>query len=233
MTRDSQALIAERADYAYQLFMLFLCGYAVISVAVVTLATLPIEMEQFLRYVDWAVCVLFLVDFFRSLIRAKDRWRYFYTWGWIDLLSSIPMIDAFRIGRLARVLRIIRVLRAMRAAKVLVAYFVKHRVNSALYSILIVSFSMIVLSALAILNFELGAEGANIRSAEDALWWAITTITTVGYGDRFPVTSEGRLIAAVLMTTGVGLFGTLSGTVAAWFVTPDRKNAGEPDDIGC
>lgn len=232
MKRNSQAQLAERADYAYQLFMLFLCGYAVISVAIVTLANLPTEMERFLKYVDWAVCVLFLADFLRSLIRAKNRWKYFYTWGWIDLLSSIPTIDAFRIGRLARVLRIIRVLRAMRAAKVLVAYFVKHRVNSALYSILIVSFSMIVLSALAILNFELGAEGANIRSAEDALWWAITTITTVGYGDRFPVTSEGRLIAAVLMTTGVGIFGTLSGTVAAWFVAPDRKNAPETGDFG-
>jgi voltage-gated potassium channel len=76
--------------------------------------------------------------------------------------------------------------------------------------------------SIAVLQFE-KASGGNIVSGEDALWWAITTMTTVGYGDRFPITSEGRLVAVVLMAAGVGVFGTLSGLVASWFLAPATK----------
>jgi voltage-gated potassium channel len=65
---------------------------------------------------------------------------------------------------------------------------------------------------------ERDAPGSNIRTAEDALWWAYVTITTVGYGDKYPVTSEGRIIAVALITVGVGLFGTFTAFVASWFV---------------
>jgi voltage-gated potassium channel len=61
---------------------------------------------------------------------------------------------------------------------------------------------------------------SNIKSAEDAVWWTFATITTVGYGDNFPVTSERRVVAAVLTCSGVRLFGTLSGFLAAWFLGP-------------
>ena len=69
------------------------------------------------------------------------------------------------------------------------------------------------------LQVEKDVPGAKIKNAEDALWWAYVTITTVGYGDLYPVTTEGRLIAAVLMTIGVGLFGTFTAYVASWFVS--------------
>ena len=82
--------------------------------------------------------------------------------------------------------------------------------------------------SVAILEFE-RVPGANILTAEDALWWALSTMTTVGYGDRFPVTTEGRMIAAVLMITGVGLFGVLSGTIAGWFLT-SKTNAHDSED---
>jgi len=65
---------------------------------------------------------------------------------------------------------------------------------------------------------------SNIKTAGDAIWWAFVTITTVGYGDRFPVTSAGRIIAAFLMITGVALFGTFTGFVAAWFMDGDKSN---------
>ena len=77
---------------------------------------------------------------------------------------------------------------------------------------------MIVFCAIAILKFEKDAKGSTITTAEDALWWAYVTITTVGYGDKVPVTTEGRIIAAALMSVGVGLFGTFTAYVASWFV---------------
>jgi voltage-gated potassium channel len=81
-----------------------------------------------------------------------------------------------------------------------------------------------VFASLAMLQFETG-EAANIRTAEDAMWWAVSTMTTVGYGDTYPTTSEGRLVAVFLMAAGVGVFGTLSGLVASWFLSPAAEEA--------
>jgi voltage-gated potassium channel len=79
--------------------------------------------------------------------------------------------------------------------------------------------------SIAVLNFESAADEGNIRTAADALWWAITTVTTVGYGDLYPVTIEGRLVAVVLMVTGVGTFATLAGALATWFMESQPKSA--------
>jgi voltage-gated potassium channel len=78
---------------------------------------------------------------------------------------------------------------------------------------------LVVFSSIAMLEFEVPA-GGNIETPEDAVWWAISTMTTVGYGDAYPTTSEGRLIAVLLMAAGVGVFGTLSGLAASWFLSP-------------
>ncbi len=77
-----------------------------------------------------------------------------------------------------------------------------------------------------------GEPHSNIRTAEDAIWWSITTITTVGYGDKYPVTTEGRLIAALLMGAGVGLFGVLSGLLASWFMEGDKAAEQRVEAIG-
>lgn len=80
----------------------------------------------------------------------------------------------------------------------------------------------VIAGSTAILHFETLPE-SNIHTADDAIWWAISTITTVGYGDRYPVTTEGRVVAALLMIAGVGLFGTLLATLAAWFLRPEEE----------
>jgi voltage-gated potassium channel len=85
-----------------------------------------------------------------------------------------------------------------------------------------VSITLTIFSAIAILHLENVPE-SNIKTAVDALWWSFVTITTVGYGDKYPVTPEGRAIAILLMTAGVGLFGTFTGLVASYFVEPEQK----------
>ncbi len=97
-------------SYAYHLFILAVCLYALGALAAHTFFTLTPSVAQILDYADTGVCFLFFLDFLHSLIRSDSRWRYLYTWGWIDLASSIPLVPALRIGRAARIMRIFRVL---------------------------------------------------------------------------------------------------------------------------
>lgn len=216
-----------RGNEPYLLFMLALSAYAVLALGVTTLVPLSPETRAVLEYADTAVCLLFFGDFLISFARARHRVRYLFSWGWLDLLSSIPMVDALRWGRTARILRIIRVLRGLRATRVLTGFVLRRRAEGTFLAALLITILLIVISAIAILQFETVPE-ANITTPEDALWWAFVTITTVGYGDRYPTTAEGRIMAALLMSAGVGLFCTSSGFVASWFLQSDVKRK-EPD----
>jgi voltage-gated potassium channel len=206
----------------YVWFMLLVSILSLVGLAITTVGHLDPEQAAILDMADNFVCVLFFADFLVSLYSAPNRWSYFLRWGWLDLLSSVPAINAFRVTRAARVLRVLRVIRGIRATKVLTQFIVNRRAESAFLAVSLLSLLLVVVSSIAILQFE-GAPGSNISSAEDAVWWALETITTVGYGDRYPVTDGGRLIATFLMVFGVGVFGTLSGFVASWFLKPEQE----------
>ena len=207
----------------YQFFMLALCVWTLMVLAAGTFLRLSGPARAILVYADNAICALFFLDFLISFYKAAPRrMNYLLTWGWIDLLSSIPAIDVLRWGRAARVLRILRVLRGVKSARMLTHFAVGRRTESALLTSLLIVILMIVTCSIAVLEFE-APEGGNIASAEDAIWWAVSTVTSAGSGDRFPITSEGRLIAMFLMAAGVGVFTTLAGAAASWFLSPATK----------
>jgi voltage-gated potassium channel len=208
---------------SYQLFMLALCVYALASLVVSTVVPEDSETYQILAHADFVVCLVFLADFIISLSRAEHKLRYLYTWGWLDLLSSIPMLDAARWGRAARIVRILRVLRGIRATRILAGVALEKRSQSTSLAAALLGLLLLVVASVSILQVETGP-ASNITTAEDAIWWALSTITTVGYGDRYPVTPEGRVIAGILMCAGVGLFGMFSGFLAAWFVSPESRD---------
>lgn len=89
-------------------------------------------------------------------------------------------------------------------------------------SVLVITILLIIFSSISILSVE-KAPNSNIKTADDAIWWTMTTITTVGYGDRYPVTLEGRLIGIVLMVSGVGLFGTYTAYIASLFIGEKKE----------
>lgn len=209
----------EHQSGPYLLFTLGLSIFALGSLAVDSVLHLDPRVHSVLEYADTAVCALFFIDFVVTLYRAPNRKRYLLQWGWLDLLSSIPTVNVLRIGRAARVVRILRVLRALRSARILARALMHRRAEGSSLAVILVVLLLIVVGSISVLQFESVPEG-NIKSAEDALWWSVTTITTVGYGDRFPVTSEGRFVAVILMFAGVGLFGTVSGLVASWMLRP-------------
>jgi voltage-gated potassium channel len=208
--------------------MLVLCVYALAVLAAQSAIAFEPETQGVLDYADYAVCALFFTDFAVNLVRAPNRWRYFLTWGWLDLISSIPTIDVTRWGRAGRIVRVFRVVRGLRATKLLARVLIERRAENVFLAASLVALLLLVFSSVAVLQFEDEPE-SNIKTAEDAIWWAFATITTVGYGDRYPVTSEGRFIAAILMSAGVGLFGTFSGFLAAWFIGPQPDSS--PPDV--
>jgi len=182
---------------------------------------LPVDddMRHLLNRIDFFVCMVFLADFCARFYKAESKLR-FMKWGWIDLLSSIPNVDPLRWGRLARIFRIIRVLRALGSTRRIVAFLYRRRMSGLFGTALLVTFLLLVFSSIAILALE-DEEGSNIKTPSDAIWWAFTTITTVGYGDRFPVTTEGRIVAVILMVAGISLFGVFTGLFAKMFMEPD------------
>lgn len=198
------------------LIILILSVYVLISLIATSFFALTPEVHKILSQIDNFICVVFLIDFFYRFYRAPNKLN-FLKWGWVDFISSIPFIDFLRVGRLLRLLRLLRILRAFKSVKHIAQHVYKDKTKGLLSTVAIIAFLMVLFSSVTILQVET-APNSNIRTAEDALWWSYTTLTTVGYGDKYPVTTEGRMIAAVLMTTGVALCGTFAGYVASLLV---------------
>ena len=208
------------------ILILILSIYVLVALLADLFLDFPPEVTRVLGFVDNVICIFFLLDFFVRLRAAQDKWR-FMKWGWIDLISSIPEIEFLRVGRALRLVRIIRILRAFRSIKHIINHIYRNRSQGALTTVAVLAFVLIIFSSISILQFEGDAPNANIRTAEDALWWSYVTITTIGYGDKYPVTTEGRIIAVILMTAGVGLFGTFTAFVSSWILADKKKQEEE------
>lgn len=219
MTNTSKRAEAAKRLTPLQVVTLILSFYVLLALLAQSLFTLPVGSNELLDRVDFFVCLVFLADFFARLYQAPSKLG-FLKWGWIDLVSSIPMLDAFRVGRVVRIVRVFRILRAFRSTKNLLTYLIRDRKTTSLAAVATISFVLVVFCAVAILQLETSSD-ANIKTPGDAFWWAFVTVTTVGYGDKYPVSTEGRLLACVLMSAGVGLFGTFTGFVASLLVEPD------------
>jgi voltage-gated potassium channel len=201
------------------ILILVLSLYVLLSLLISTVFQLSGELTVLLNYIDNVICIVFLIDFSIRFKNSENKLE-FMKWGWIDLVASIPSVDFLRAGRLLRLIRLLRVFRALKSTKLIYEHINRNKKQSALTSVALISFLMVVFSSIAILQFEKGIN-SNIKTAEDAIWWSYVTITTVGYGDKFPITTEGRIIGAILMTTGVGIFGTFTALVSSWFI--DKK----------
>ena len=201
----------------FNFFILVLAILSIASISVDLIFSLSPDIKTLIRYADYLVCVFFFSDFCIRFYRAENKLK-FMKWGWIDLLASIPLFEPLRYGMFFRILRIFRLIRAIKSLKIITSFFFKNRVESTASLVALLSIVLVFIGALAMLHFEQGSAASNINNAGDALWWAFVTMTTVGYGDFYPVTLEGRIVAGVLMTAGVGLFGTFTGFAANWFV---------------
>jgi voltage-gated potassium channel len=199
--------------------------YVLIELMLDTFTRLPIEISKEMEIIDTGICFIFLIDFIIEFYHAESKLK-FLKWGWIDLVSCIPTIGILRVGRLFRLVKLLRILRAFRSTKILVKYIFRSKIKGTMTAVSIITVLIIIFSSISILMVETTPE-SNIKTADDAMWWTFETITTVGYGDKYPVTGEGRLIGVVVMVSGVGLFGTYTAYIASLFLDVAKKEEEE------
>lgn len=171
-----------------------------------------------LEVVLWTVWVVFALDYLVRIALARRRWRYVYT-HLLDL--AVLLLPMFRQLRALRVITVLSVLNRQ----------LRNDVRGRVVIYVVSTVAMVgFVSALAVLDAERDAPEGNITTFGDAVWWTITTISTVGYGDRYPVTVEGRVVASALMITGIALLGVVTASIASWFVENVRQARQEVDD---
>jgi voltage-gated potassium channel len=162
--------------------------------------------QNMLEIIQWATWSIFALDLSIGVLKASDKKKYLKKHPLEILSVALPFL---------RPLRLLRVVSfgALAIQKIAVGKQLAITFKVFLFSILIA-----YIGAVQITITERGVEGSNIKSFGDGLWWAVTTVTTVGYGDRFPTTSLGRVLAVGLMLVGISLMGVITASVAAWFV---------------
>lgn len=212
---------AEQPLNLYDLFIGMLCVISLSIMAFQIVLPKDAPSQEVLFIVDYLLCGIFLVDFFGRLHRAKPKLKYLKWQGTFDFLGSIPFAG-FRIFRVFRLFRVVRVLR-IGGPKRILQEFVDRRAQSALYITFILTLILLTVGSVLVLAFESKSPNGNITDGGTALWYSIVTITTVGYGDHYPVTPGGRMVGVSIMIMGIGIFGVITSFMANSFLSPTKK----------
>jgi voltage-gated potassium channel len=214
---------------AYNIFILVLTIFS-LALMVVQLLPLDPETRSLVLVYDNVCCFVFLADFAYNIRGSRPRREYFIRQrGWLDLLGSVPALGFFqftallRLFRLSRLARISRLLRGKNRAA-LVRDVVENRGQYAVFITFLSAGIVLCVASIMVLQFESQSPDANITTGGDALWWGVVTITTVGYGDKYPVTMLGRLTGFSVMLAGVGIIGALASILASILVPPPKED---------
>jgi len=215
---------AERLD---QLLALPMLALTVVFLADLVLPVLYPDMPPTARAtlgpIDLGIWAAFLAEYLARLFVAPNRVAFILHNPLDLLLVVIPVLRPLRLVRSVTLIRAVRLTRIGAGTGRVVR---QSRLRLASRAALLAAGSatiMILAASVMELDAERGAVHANITTFGDALWWAVSTITTVGYGDHYPVTAAGHAIAIVLMIVGVGMFGVVAASASAWFISADQE----------
>lgn len=195
--------------------------YSVICFSIETLPDLSQSTVQFLRYSEITIVSIFTLEYLYRLYTSVGKIKFIFSfYGVIDLLAILPFYLATAIDlrslRLIRLLRLVRLLKLVRYNRAILRFGKAiYIVKEELVIFTAASLIMLYLSAVGIYHFEHEAQPEVFRSMFDSLWWAVTTLTTVGYGDMYPVTIGGRLFTFCVLMIGLGLVAVPTGIVAS------------------
>ena len=218
--------IVERDDTpagrTFDLVVLALIICSLVALSVETLPGLPEATTDALRLVEAVITVLFTVEYALRLAVAKRKWRYVFSfYGIVDLVAIVPFyvslggVDLLAV-RAVRLFRVFHVLKVFRYSSAMHRY--RRALTLAREEILLFLLAagiLLYLSAVGIYYFEREAQPEHFQSILHSLWWAVATLTTVGYGDIYPVTTGGRAFTFLVLVCGLGIVAAPSGLIAA------------------
>ena len=171
------------------------------------------ETQTLIEIVQWVCWLAFAIDLLVGISISTSKLNY--------LKHHIFDVAAV----LLPFLRPLRLMRVLSFGGLVIQKVAIGRQFAITMKVAIASIFLAYVAAVQVTISERGVEGSNIKNFGDGLWWAVTTVTTVGYGDRFPVTTEGRLLAVLLMLAGISLVGVITASVASWFVRMSQNDS--------
>jgi len=208
----------ELKDVGYEIFIAAVSVLSILNLLLMYVVASH-SLDTVLLVTNVLLTIILFMDFVYRLVTAPSRSGYFFRqFGWADLLASLPL-EQLKILRVFRLVRVFRLLRA-NGVRVIGNHLMRNRAGSALLTLLLLGILVLEFGTLWMLKLEQYAPGAPITTASDAIWYVIVTISTVGYGDQYPVTTQGRVLGAIIIVIGVGIFGTFTGYLANLFLAP-------------
>ena len=201
----------KRKEQVLLLYDIIFCGLALVAIYLsiidITSGRSPTQV-----YIDNAITIIFIADYFIRLVISKDKKKFFKS-NILDLIAIIPFNSLFKVFRVLKILKFLKLLKLARVSAYFARFYKRVKfffdINGLKYMVMVCA-GCIVAGGAAI-HFLEG------MSLADGLWWSFVTATTVGYGDLSPATPAGRVVAAILMITGIGLIGSLTSTLTALF----------------
>ncbi len=215
------------------IFIQVLILISVITFSVETIPTLKPETRSILRSVEVVSVIIFTIEYLLRIFMTDKKLKFIFSfYGIIDFLAILPFYLAFGIDlrslRALRFLRLFRIFKLVRYNKAMNHF--SRAIKSAKEQILLFIFITLLLiyfSAVGIYYFENEAQPEHFSSIFDSLWWAIITLTTVGYGDVYPITVGGKVFTFVILMIGLGIVAIPTGIISSALTTSVDKKEGE------
>jgi voltage-gated potassium channel len=177
------------------------------------------DMTTYL-WVDTTLCLFMMAEWFILLYYVDNKKAYLKA-RWIDLLASLPLLLIARPLRIFRLLRVLRLLRGIALFRRAIRPW-ENAIDMGILKTAALAATIVIICA-SIIVMDLERENPDLNTFGEALWWSIVTSTTVGYGDRVPLTPAGQFVAVILMILGIGLFGTLAATLTSAVTSGTRE----------
>jgi len=219
-------IISPFQSLSIDIIMMFLALIGIFIILRELFTPMTAEEHTLLIGLDTLICVVFIAEY---VVRSycSGSWREYFRGHWYDLLGSIPIPMVVTTPlRFLRWLRLLRLLTIFYRLRLAFSTAKAIKASNVLAYTVIIAASIIMLCAILLYWIE-SPGNPDIQSFFDSLWWAVITVTTVGYGDTVPLTSAGRIVAMTLMIAGIGIIGSLAASMASLIIGSGSKEDGD------